>query len=150
MRNFQSNDDARADLRAPAAATTADEGESMAGLPLLPAGYLAQPLCGFTDKTGLLTYEFQRVYGPDKRGIGRSLTKLDALDQERSYWLMTSARLHASGDESPISHSISYKQARRLQAHPLTFEQFSNLREELPALLHAQDLLSASVHASAR
>jgi hypothetical protein len=111
-------------------------------LPSLPVGYTAQPCGSFCESCGLLQYEFHRVYRPIERLLDQVVTTLAGLDEELSFWAVTWGRQHESGDLLPAGRWISYGQTRRLKNSHLTFEQFLQRRQEVPALLHVQDIMS--------
>jgi hypothetical protein len=99
--------------------------------PTLPAGYQAQQAWGFRGPDGEFFYEFSRVYGPAVDRDGRG--PIAQLDQDLSYWSVIWPITGQTGDEHPAGRWMTFAQARQLQRH-LSFERFSKMREELPAL----------------
>lgn len=104
----------------------------------LPRGYRAQPFWGFHDQTGRFFYEFHHVYGPPRRRDWRG--PLSHLDEELSYWQVTWATSVRTVDQHLEGRWMSFAEVRKLRGPDLTFEQFSSMRYQLPALLEVGDI----------
>lgn len=108
---------------------------------ILPRGYHAQPFWGFRDQTGRFSYEFHHVYGPP-RGRGRR-GPLRQLDEQLSYWQVTWSTCVRTVDQHLEGRWMSFAEMRKLPGPDLTFEQFSSMRHQLPALLEVGDISRA-------
>ena len=103
----------------------------------LPSGYEEQPIWGFHDPTGRVSYQLHHVYGPPRRRDRRGPISL--LDEQRSYWAMTWSTHERSVDQRSACRAMTYAQARRLRGPNLTFDRFSSMRIDLPELLGSVD-----------
>jgi len=109
---------------------------------MLPTGYLAQPLWGFSDDKGRI-FEFHRVYHDTALVRERIFAVGERRDRDLSYWLMTWTATGDTSDEFPVSQWLTYAEARKLLGPHLSFTQFSSqLHSWLPALLHLQNRLT--------
>ena len=107
-------------------------------LAALPAGYTAQLNHGFKDRSQNHLYEFHLAYRPVTRVLDGVKSTLDKLDPSKCFWIETWSTRNAQGEERASMRWISYEQANKKPRSPLTFEQFSQLTEELPGLLEAR------------
>jgi hypothetical protein len=115
--------------------------ESELPLPLLPAGYCAQPQWGFEDETGRLIYEFHRVYRTEKVERARARYLEGRLEPDLCYWIVSWTGRSSNGDEHPVARWITYGQARK-QATRLSFTRFSTEKGPwLRSLLHVDDIV---------
>ena len=105
-------------------------------LPVLPAGYEAQPVWRFEDEQGPCSFEFNHVYTHEGRLRRRGSVAVGLLDEERSFWVATWPVLHRSGEEQPAARWLSFAEARKQQGAGLSFAHFSSvqyMRKELAA-----------------
>lgn len=113
-------------------------------VPVLPAGYEAQPAGGFSDSARGRSYEFHRVYGP-ARGAG-TRGPLSHLDESLSYWIVSSSSLSDTAAAGADARWINFERARQLAGAHLTFARFSSLggrRNDLFALLERGEIAGA-------
>jgi hypothetical protein len=102
--------------------------------PQLPTGYQSQPAWSFRDRTGRLTYKFDRVYQKaetvdDERG------PTCQIDEGRSFVGVTWS---SPEDDRMTGRWLTFADARELRGPRMTFERFSSLRgmeEDLEKLL---------------
>lgn len=120
----------------PAAPGDPDDREE-AAIHALPAGYEEQPIWGFHDPDGHVSYQLHHVYGPPRRRDRRGPISL--LDEQRSYWAMTWSTHERTIDQRQACRAMTYAQARKLRGRHLTFDQFSSMRVDLPELLGSAD-----------
>jgi hypothetical protein len=106
-------------------------------LPELPPGCSDQAVFSFHEQNELVLYEFRQVYRQRQRILDRELIWVDELDENRCYWLAMRAAPTIGGDEYPVGRWLTYAQARAQPGPPLSFRDFSQLRDSLPFLLPA-------------
>jgi len=110
----------------------------MTAVPVLPAGFTAQPAWGFRDPSGDVSYELVRVYGAARFLAHRPGIEGQVLDELMSYWVATAVTDRGGAGETVHERSITYAQARWLKGARLTFATFSSIedmRDRLPDML---------------
>jgi hypothetical protein len=107
-------------------------------LPALPPGYSTQVAGEFRDPTGVVSYEFNRVYGPSEFAARRATAAWSGLDEGLSYWASSWPVVDATGGIQPAGRWLRYAHARDQMGADISFAEFSSvslMHDRLFALL---------------
>ena len=96
-------------------------------LPTLPTGYSTQVAGEFRDPSGVISYEFTRVYGPSAFAPHRTTAAWSHLDEGLSYWASSWPVVDATGGIQPAGRWLRYAHASDQMGARVTFAQFSSV-----------------------